>query len=116
MEGKSDLLDLTNSIDEDEEPVDTDTDTDTDTDEQEKTSLHSSVFTLPEEAQEPDEITREDIPGIVIPEDIIDIPKMSPKVKLRKKPTCQPSFSNSQASRHSMKEIHDAVFGTSFLS
>ena len=35
MEGKSDLLDLTNSIDEDEEPVDSNTDTDTD--EQEKT-------------------------------------------------------------------------------
>ena len=78
MEGKSDLLDLTNSIDEDEEPVDSNTDTDTD--EQEKTSLQSSsIFSLPE--QEPD------IPGIVIPEDIIDIPKMSPKVKLRKKPT-----------------------------
>ncbi|CAG5095143.1 Oidioi.mRNA.OKI2018_I69.XSR.g14052.t1.cds [Oikopleura dioica] len=110
MEGKSDLLDLTNSIDEDEEPGDTDDDQDSTLCSQnirEERSLRSSMSSLPPN----EEGINANIPGIVIPEDLIDFPKISPKVKLRKKPTCQPSFSNtSQASRHSMKEIHDAVY------
>ena len=114
MEGKSDLLDLTNSIDEDEEPGDTDDDQDSTLCSQnirEERSLRSSMSSLPPN----EEGINANIPGIVIPEDLIDIPKISPKVKLRKKPTCQPSFSNtSQASRHSMKEIHDAVYGKNY--